>query len=273
MADEGVELFAFERGASGEAEPMLGIPPANRRDLWNPRWRLAMDGRGWIYLSGKGGVRVYAPEPAGNAKPLVTVPADSAPDLFAFDWLDRVYALRRDTVSVFERDTWGRRPPLRILAMGSGVSDMVVDRAGNLYVANKDSSFIAVYRPGQDTPRRSGGSPGDGTRVSQPVGLALDRRDNLYVVNGPQPTGRPGLRIYAPRCPRRGSTGADHRGRPNRDQRRERHRPGQSWQHLPGKRAQGFRFRCGRSRRSEPRPHDHRRGLRAQRGSNRDRSR
>lgn len=198
MADLGAGILVFERGANGDVAPLREIGPYYRHDHLRPR-HVALDSRGSLYLRGERGAAVYAAGTSGVSVPLQHMAADSAPALFAFDWLDRLYALRRDTVSVFERGSWGRRTPMRVFAVASGGSGMVVDRLGRVYLASADSSLIAVYSPGvrgNAVPVRT--IAGDRTRLSRPSGLALDRRDNLYVVNGEQPRARPSVQVHAP---------------------------------------------------------------------------
>jgi hypothetical protein len=110
-----------------------------------------------------------------------------------------MYVLRRDTVSVYEPGGWIDRAPSRVLAVPAGVTGMAVDRSGWLYLANGDSSLVAVYPPwarGSAAPART--IAGDRTRLSRPSGLALDRHDKLYVVNDKQPAEPAVIRVYDP---------------------------------------------------------------------------
>jgi sugar lactone lactonase YvrE len=199
VADMGAGILLFGRGANGDVAPRRMITPDLRHSaLARPRL-VALDSRGSLYVGGQRGAGVYVADAFGESEPLQFVAGDSAPESFAFDGLDRLYALRRDTVSVFAPGSWNRRGPIRVIAAASGVSAMAVDRRGTLYLANADSSFIAVYSPeasGKAAPARR--IAGDRTRLSRPSGLVVDRRDNLYVVNGEQPRAQPSVQVYAP---------------------------------------------------------------------------
>jgi hypothetical protein len=199
VADLGAGILVFARGATGDVAPRRVINPTMRHyPLKRPRL-IALDSGGSMYVRGERGAGAYAADAFGESQPLQIVDGDSAPELFAFDGLDRFYALRKDTVSVFASGSWNIRRPIRQIAVAKGVTGMAVNRWGTLYLANADSSFIVVYGPeasGNVAPVRK--IAGDRTRLSKPAGLALDRADNLYVVNGPQSPVQPSVRVYAP---------------------------------------------------------------------------
>jgi hypothetical protein len=198
VADRAADIRMFEPGATGDVEPRRVISPHHPYGpIRDPR-HVAVDGRGTLYVRGKKGAGMYAPDAIGASEPLTMMAGDSAPAFFAADWVGRLYVLRRDTVSVFEPRAWPRGRPVRVLAVPAGVSGMAVDRAGWVYLSNADSSFVAAYPPwarGNARPART--ITGDRTRVSRPLGLAFDQRDNLYVLNGPQPDERAAVRVYA----------------------------------------------------------------------------
>ena len=199
VSDHAADLRIFERGATGDVEPWRVISPHYRFSGLGDPQHLVIDSRGSLYVRGRQGAGVYPSDAFGESEPVKFMAGDSAPALFAVDWVDRVYVLRRDTVSVFEPGGWMSRAPSRMLAVPAGMTDMAVDRSGWLYLANGDSSFVAVYPPwarGNAAPART--IAGDWTRISRPTDLALDRHDNLYVVNGVQPPGPVAVRVYGP---------------------------------------------------------------------------
>ncbi len=194
VADRAGDLRIFDRGETGDVEPWRVISGG----VGDP-YHVAIDGGGLRYVRGERGAGVYAADAFGESKPLKLAPGESAPTLFASDWADQLYVLQRDTVMVFAPGGWIDRAPSRVLAVAPGVTGMAVDRSGWLYLANGDSSFVAAYPPrarGNDSPARV--IAGDRTRLTRPTGLAIDRHDNLYVVNGKQPASEAAIRVYGP---------------------------------------------------------------------------
>ena len=146
---------------------------------------IAFDSAGYIYVCnfnrpafGKNAGSVYAADP--NPR---TVHNDiDNPYAIALDPSDRLYVANTygtkldNTVAVFE-------PHSNVLfeLLSTGISDpvsLVVDSAGNLYVANFGASDVTVYAPGNTSPSYT---------ISDGIGaaraLTLDPNGNLYVAN------------------------------------------------------------------------------------------
>lgn len=111
--------------------------------------------------------------------------------------------LLRDHVNVYDSTADGDAAPLRSIHGPStkldGVTDVVLDSVGNLYVGNAATSTITVYGPtadGDTAPLRV--VAGNLTHLAVPGGLAIDSADNLYVLNtGGIPADRT-ITVYTP---------------------------------------------------------------------------
>lgn len=201
-------IAVHARGASGDAAPLRRIVgeghPFNR--MAGPD-RLAI-GRGEsLYVRSHGVLAVYAPGARGATEParliLRHIPGrqfgrTSAPDLFALDPHDTLYALSGDTITIFAPGYNGTGAPVRTIA-GSrtglrDVTDLAVDQLGWLYVAMRgpkwDSSLVRIYAPGAggDVPPARTIS-GSRTSLSIPTHIAVDRDGRLYVSNAGDPGG------------------------------------------------------------------------------------
>ena len=174
----------------GGAEVLVYNPGQNRSighpyDAIGELDGIAFDSAGYIYVCnfnrpafGKNAGSVYAADP--NPR---TVHNDiDNPYAIALDPSDRLYVANTygtkldNTVAVFE-------PHSNVLfeLLSTGISDpvsLVVDSAGNLYVANFGASDVTVYAPGSTSPSYT---ISDG--IGAPRALTLDQNGNLYVAN------------------------------------------------------------------------------------------
>jgi hypothetical protein len=195
-------------GAGHDATPLrqlLGV--GHRFNRMAGPDRLAIGRGDSLYVRSQGILAVYAPGARGATEParLVfrNVPGPQfgrvyAPNLFALDPHDTLYALSGDTITVFAPGYSGSGAPIRTIAGPRtglrDVTDMTVDHLGSLYVAMRgpkwDSSLVRVYAPGA-----SGDAPsvrtisGGRTRLSMPTHLTVDRDGRLYVANAGDPGG------------------------------------------------------------------------------------
>jgi DNA-binding beta-propeller fold protein YncE len=109
-----------------------------------------------------------------------------------------IYAIHADTAAVmqvFTRDQQGNVPPVRELRTGSelrGRGLAVDDEHEELFVTSQHNSAVAVFRKqaaGDDAPLRV--LQGDRTRLANPHGIALDRRNGLiFITNHGQVSSR-----------------------------------------------------------------------------------
>lgn len=147
---------------------------------------LAFDHHGNLYVSNSGLLRypssisVYPPGATTPTKVITDVVDPSAialgPDntLYALEFTKQ--HLGRGRIAVFPP---GRTNHPRIIKRGVDYpTALTVDREGNLYVANANSSDVVVYAPGSSVPLRT---ITDG--VAAPAALAFDAEGYLYVAN------------------------------------------------------------------------------------------
>lgn len=195
-------------GAGGDATPLRRIRGEGHpfNGMAGPD-RLAIGRGDSLYVRSSGYLAVYAPGARGATEPArliyTKVPGRQfgriyAPNLFALDAHDTLYALSGDTVVVLPPGYTGTGPPVRAIAGPRtgirDVTDMTVDGHGSLYVAMRgpkwDSSLVRIYAPGASgdaLPART--ISGGRTRLSMPKHLAVDRDGRLYVANGGDPGG------------------------------------------------------------------------------------
>src|SRR5260370_11309934 len=93
-----------------------------------------------------------------------------------------------DTINVYDDNADGDAKPIRILngpnTKLNGVTDVILDAAGNLYASQAASSRVLVFAPGADgdaAPIRMVFGPN--THLAVPESLAIDSAGNLYVLN------------------------------------------------------------------------------------------
>ena len=212
--------------AGNEARPVRVIGGISTK-LYLP-CGVAVDRAGFLYvgsiiganpvghpeLEGQAGmITVYAPGATGNATPVRTIVGDGtgldAPCDLALH-RGRIYAanIGNASVTVHRADADGNAAPERVIAGPStGLSEgeapdfdgqvprsVAVARNGTVYVGTSnqatDRGTVAVFARGADgdvAPRRT--LDGATLGFDDVNDLALDRRGNLYVANGVEPSG------------------------------------------------------------------------------------
>ncbi len=199
-------IVVHAAGARGDPAPLRELLGAGHRfERMGAPDRLAIGRRDSLYVRSVGVLAVYAPRARGGTEPVRLiyrkVPGRQfgriyAPDLFALDPHDTLYAVSGDTVMVFAPGGYAEGTPVRTIAGPStglrGVADIAVGRNGTLYVAMAgprwDASVVGVYAPGAESdavPVRT--ISGGRTRLSMPSHLVVGRGGRLYVANRGDP--------------------------------------------------------------------------------------
>jgi hypothetical protein len=198
----GDTVLVYPPGYSGGSPPVRVLRPrASIRTVKG----MAVDGRGWLYLSiseskSAGRIEVYAPGASGDVSPSRTISGNrtrlTSPGAIALDGSGRLYVTnnRRQgshgAIRVYAPGAKGQDQPVRTL-VGTSTSldppnDIEFDSHGNMYVTGNER--VSVFRPaayGNEAPVRT--LAGERTLLRRPFALAVGRDDTLYVLNNPTP--------------------------------------------------------------------------------------
>lgn len=199
FSDIDPRIDAFSSGANGDVAPDISIVgPAT--GLVAPRM-LDVDGAGNIYLvdNGDTSVKIFAAGSTGDVAPIRVIQGANtgfvANDIYgiAVDGDGNIYvteAVVNDRISVFAPAANGNVAPIRVIEGAStGLADpngIVVDPAGNLYVANAGAGTVTVYAPGASgdvAPIRT--IAGAATQITEPYDVDLNTAGELFVSNFP----------------------------------------------------------------------------------------
>jgi hypothetical protein len=126
-----------------------------------------------------------------------------APDHFALDRHDTLYAWSGDTVKVYPPGYTGAEDVVRVLHVPlrtpRGVAGLAVDSRGWLYLVDSAASRILAFAPGASgavLPART--IAGWRTRLSHPTAIAVDDHDRVYVTSGIRIETGGAIRVYRP---------------------------------------------------------------------------
>jgi hypothetical protein len=176
-------ITEYGAGASGDATPIRTIT-----GLTSPPSGLAVDGAGILYVTtfpvpvstGTDSIATYsgasmaAPQPTATVAPIPAPTPTAAPP-------------RTGRILEFPPGANGSAAPIRTIGGLDQPVGVAIDRARHLYVLSSSSTgpgSIVEFAPGPNgsaTPARTITGPDHG--LSNPLGIALDAAQNLYVVN------------------------------------------------------------------------------------------
>ncbi len=194
----GSTITVYAPGSVGDASPIRTIEPVRARTmLQNPNF-LAFDGHDTLYVGMPGGILVYSPKATGEVAPVRSIPTYYSIGIAV--GRDRtLYVLsERNLLRVFgpgATDSTPLRtihpaPPFRFSAFALGSRD-------RLYLTAYTDTAAIIYRTGaRGTLPLARRFYGPSSMLSRPIGIAVDRQDQVYVANGPQPMPHGAIRVY-----------------------------------------------------------------------------
>jgi hypothetical protein len=198
-------ITEYRAGASGDERPIRTIT-----GLASPPNGLALDGAGTLYVAtypvvpvltsrGIASAATHSGSFAAGPQPVPTGAPTAAPTAGP---TSTAAPSRTGSILEFQPGANGNARPIRTIGGLDQPVGVAIDRAQHLYVLNSPSrgpGSIVEFAPGASgnaTPARTITGPRNG--LSNPMGIALDAAQNLYVVNysDADPNGVPTNALY-----------------------------------------------------------------------------
>ncbi len=203
-------VLEFPANASGSTTPpnTITIPSQTSYDA------VAVDTAGNLYVSASvvtappalQEILVYAAGATGSATPTRVITSSSLTSIIssiAVDSTGIVYALSGNSISVFAANAGINATPIRQISGTAttlnSATQIAVDAAQNIYVANKQGNDILIF-----SSTESGNAPpagtltGTATEISLPSGVTVDSAGDIYVASFNQPSNSSIVLEFAP---------------------------------------------------------------------------
>jgi sugar lactone lactonase YvrE len=197
----GKSVTVYAPGSAGDQRP-LRVIESDSFARGGPTV-LAVDDHDTLYVAARGNILVYSPGAEQSSLPVRTIARMYGIRSLAVSREGRLYvALEMGQVWIFQPGATDEPELAGKISRGNGDFDpsgVAFGPADSLYVADARSNSVRVYPPGvpNDTaPARR--ITGPNSALSDPFGIAVDRRGRLYVTNAPLPKTSGAIRVYAP---------------------------------------------------------------------------
>jgi branched-chain amino acid transport system substrate-binding protein len=150
---------------------------------------VALDKFGEVYVANSNAqsVTVYRGDASGDTKPMAALSGPDTgiaePTAIALDAESRLYVANAaaGTVTVYAPGASGDAAPIRTITGITGPSGLVVDGAGNLWVASSPTNSLERFGPADTKPAET--ISGSATQLDGPQSLALDAAGDVLVAD------------------------------------------------------------------------------------------